>query len=109
MPRNTIDEMIEVLQAYKEGKTLECRESFFNKAVWKTIIDPVFSFNNTEYRIKKESPKNKKLYQFLCQNTRDKKYFVTARMMETAFQCYEMYAHCTVIKRLDHTMIEVEE
>jgi hypothetical protein len=108
MPRNTIDEMIEILQAYKEGKTLECRESFFDKAVWKTVIEPVFSFHNTEYRIKKEPPKKKKLYQFLCQNMGDKRYFVTANMMENAFQCYETNSHCTVIKRLDHTMIEVE-
>lgn len=109
MPRNTVDEMIEILQAYKEGKTLECRICFNANENWMTVTKPAFSFHNTEYRIKKEPHKNKKLYQFLCQNTRDKRYFVTARVMENAFQCYAMYAHCIVIKRLDHTMIEVEE
>ena len=108
MPRNTVNEMIEVLQAYKEGKTLECRESFFNKAVWKTIIDPVFSFHNTEYRIKKEPLRKRKLYQFLCQDTGDKRYFVTANMMEDEAKCMRTYAYSNVIERLDHTMIEVE-
>ena len=87
MPRNTIDEMIEVLQAYKA----------------------VFSFNNTEYRIKKEPPRKRKLYQFLCQNPGDKKYFVTANMMEDEAECMRTYAYSNVVKRLDHTMIEVEE
>ena len=109
MPRNTIDEMIEILQAYKERKTLECREAFLDRASWKTVSEPVFSFNNTEYRIKKEPPRKKKLYQFLCQNTGDKSYFVTASMMEDEAECMRTYAYSNVIKRLDHTMIEVEE
>ena len=48
MPKNTVDEMIEILQAYKEGKTLECREAFLDRAGWKTVSEPVFSFDNTE-------------------------------------------------------------
>ncbi len=109
MPRNTIDEMIEVLQAYKEGKTLECREAFLDRASWKTVGDPVFSFNNTEYRIKKEPLRKRKLYQFLYQNTGDKRYLVTADMMEDEAECMRTYAYSNVVKRLDHTMIEVEE
>ena len=108
MPRNTVDEMIEILQAYKEGKTLECREAFLDRASWKTVSDPFFSFHNTEYRIKKEPPGKKKLYQFLCQNTGDKRYFVTANMMEDEAECMRTYPYSNVIKRLDHTMIEVE-
>ena len=109
MPKNTVDEMIEILQAYKEGKTLECREAFLDRAIWRTVGEPVFSFNNTEYRIKKEPLRKRKLYQFLCRNDIDKRYFITANMMENTLQCHETYAHCTVVKRLDHTMIEVEE
>jgi len=108
MPRNTVDEMIEILQAYKEGKTLECRIFLNANENWMTVTDPIFSFNQTEYRIKRKPPRKKKLYQFLCQNPGDKKYFVTANMMEDEAECMRTYPYSNVVKRLDHTMIEVE-
>jgi len=108
MPKNTVDEMIEILQAYKEGKTLECRICFNANENWMTVTKPAFSFHNTEYRIKKEPLRKRKLYQFLCQNTGDKRYFVTANMMEDEAECMRTYAYSNVVKRLDHTMIEVE-
>ena len=108
MPRNTIDEMTEILRAYEEGKTLEYREAFLDRASWKTVSEPVFSFNNTEYRIKKEPSRKRKLYQFLCQNIGGKRYFITANMMEDEAECMRTYPYSNVVKRLDHTMIEVE-
>ena len=108
MPRNTIDEMTEILRAYEEGKTLEYREAFLDRASWMTVTKPAFSFHNTEYRIEKEPPRKRKLYQFLCQNTGDKRYFITANMMEDEAECRRTYQYANVIKRLDHTMIEVE-
>ena len=108
MPRNTIDEMTEILRAYEEGKTLEYREAFLDRASWMTVTKPAFSFHNTEYRIEKEPPRKRKLYQFLCQNTGDKRYFITANMMEDEAECMRTYAYSKVVKRLDHTMIEVE-
>jgi len=100
--------MIEILQAYKEGKAIECRSSWNQKGTWMGVGAPVFSFNQTEYRIKAEPIKKRKLYQFLCQNPGDKKYFVTANMMEDEAECIITYPYSNVIKRLDHTMIEVE-
>ena len=108
MPRNTIDEMIGILQAYKEKKTLECRINWNAYGSWMTVTEPIFSFNNMEYRIKKEPPRKKKLYQFLCQNPGDKRYFVTANMMEDEEECMKTYPYSNMVKRLDHTMVEVE-
>lgn len=106
MAINTIDEMIAILQAYKEGKQLECRSCGNDGGQWHEVIEPVFAFNQTEYRIKSQG--KKKLYQFVCQNTGDKRYFVTANLMEDANECLKVYRYCRVVKRLEHTMTEVE-
>lgn len=60
MERNTIDEMLEILTAYKEGKEIEC----YNKDVedWCLVTNPNFNFKFT-YRIKPQ-PKVKKLVPF---------------------------------------------
>lgn len=108
MRLNTLDEMIAVIQAHKEGKKLECRACWDLKGTWMGVGAPVFSFNQTEYRIKAEPIKKRKLYQFLCQSTGDKRYFVTANMMKDEAECMRTYRYSVVVKRLDHTMIEVE-
>lgn len=48
----TIDEMIEVLQAYKEGKTIQAREKGYTD--WFDTNYPFFDFDNLEYRIKEQ-------------------------------------------------------
>lgn len=51
----TIDEMIEVLQAAKEWKNIEC--CFKSSNVWGLTRDPLWDFHNYEYRIKPTSKK----------------------------------------------------
>lgn len=48
----TIDEMIEVLQAYKEGKAIQAREKGYTD--WVDTNYPFFDFDNLEYRIKEQ-------------------------------------------------------
>lgn len=49
---NTIDEMIEVLNAFKEGKKLEC--TFFGDSEdhWSYASTPCFNFDKYQYRVK---------------------------------------------------------
>lgn len=50
----TLDEMIEVLQAAKQGKTLECREH--GEKRW-TEIEPnasIWNFPRCDYRVKRQ-------------------------------------------------------
>lgn len=49
----TIDEIIAVLQAYKEGKTIEFYDSSAGK--WIECINPVWDFEHIKYRIKPEN------------------------------------------------------
>lgn len=46
-----IDEMIEVLQAYKEGKEIELFDVTANE--WIVITNPLWNFKDCDYRVKK--------------------------------------------------------
>lgn len=48
----TYDEMIEVIQAAKEGKEIEYREK--GDSEWLPAIKPCFSFDINDYRVKPE-------------------------------------------------------
>lgn len=48
----TIDEMIAVLQAYKEGKTIESKVKTTD--IWNPISYPVWNFMENDYRVKPE-------------------------------------------------------
>lgn len=50
----TIEQMIEVLQAYKEGKTIQLRNKSFKYSVWEDSLCHTFNFSSCEYRIKPE-------------------------------------------------------
>ena len=58
--RNTIDEMLAVVQAHKEGKKLQFWSQVFGDqrpGRWEDVLaEPVFAFNDTVYRVK-PSPK----------------------------------------------------
>lgn len=46
----TYDEMIEVIEAVKDGKTIE----FFYLGQWHICNKPTFNFDDTKYRVKPE-------------------------------------------------------
>ena len=60
----TIDEMIAVLQAAKEGKTIQARRiSDLPCLPWQTTDKPQWDFGSTEYRIVPE-PRDIWLYEY---------------------------------------------
>ena len=56
----SIESMIEVLQAYKDGKKIEYR--IIGSTQWSAIGDPQWHFRGCEYRI---APEPKK-FEYLC-------------------------------------------
>jgi hypothetical protein len=51
----THDEMIAVIQAHKEGKTIQCRCSLeYGGPHWQDCVDPKFNFAHGNYRVKPE-------------------------------------------------------
>lgn len=53
---NTVQEMIEVLQAYERGEQIEWRAIRGTKD-WCTTLDPIWAFTRFEFRIAKPAPK----------------------------------------------------
>lgn len=49
----TIDEMIEVMQAYKDGKTIEFTDFYYDDN-WKEIDSPYWNWRLFDYRVKPE-------------------------------------------------------
>lgn len=50
----TIDEMIEVLEAYKNGKEIEYCDKFISSiSGWNIVENPIWDFGNFNYRVKK--------------------------------------------------------
>ena len=52
MTREEVKEMLPIMQAYAEGKTIQFRENINN--MWETIIRPSFNKSPSAYRIKPE-------------------------------------------------------
>lgn len=50
--RKTTEEMIAVMQAYSEGKTIEAM--LLCQAHWNEVLHPTWDWCNTDYRIKPE-------------------------------------------------------
>ncbi len=48
----SIDEMCAVMQAFKEGKTIE--ELYDRDTEWKVVETPLWNFHNYQYRVKPE-------------------------------------------------------
>ncbi len=53
MGHNTVDEMIEVLQAFKAGKVIQ----FKNGGTWDDLLEPGWNFHDTKYRVKPKEPR----------------------------------------------------
>jgi len=49
----TIEQMIEVMQAYKEGKKIQCKPKAGN--LWCDEVDPLWNFFVSDYRVKPDS------------------------------------------------------
>lgn len=70
------------------------------------VGEPVFSFNQTEYRIKPKVKQIKKMYQFLCKFEERDNPFATGEFYEAFEECKKyLLPQVTVLRRLDHTMI----
>lgn len=51
----TSDEIIEVVQAHKDGKQIECRSrSLMSEGSWRITATPAWEFPNYDYRVKRE-------------------------------------------------------
>jgi hypothetical protein len=50
----THDEMIAVIQAHKEGKTIYCKAKFKSVDKWEVSTAPGFNFNAFDYKVRKE-------------------------------------------------------
>jgi hypothetical protein len=54
----TLDEMIAVMQAAKEGKEIESRALHGQYIVWDACLKPVWDWKCFEYRVKPVEPDN---------------------------------------------------
>lgn len=50
----TVDEMIEVMKAYKEGKPIEFRGKAPGYQTWKAADEPIWDWDSLDYRVKPE-------------------------------------------------------
>ena len=58
----SVESMIEVLQAYKDGKKIEYLSTM--DGTWSSCIgEPLFNFGNVKYRI---APEQKKKVKYMC-------------------------------------------
>lgn len=53
----TPDDMIAVIQAHKDGKSLECRKHGESSWLDLTGLNPLFNFQGFDFRVKIEPPK----------------------------------------------------
>ena len=62
--KQSIESMIKVLQAYKDGKKIEYR--IVGNTQWSATDDPQWQFSNCEYRLAPEPKKKVKLEAWLA-------------------------------------------
>lgn len=91
----TTAEMIEVMQAYERGETIEFYHGYEDK--WKYCSDPIWNWLTTDYRIAIKPKKTLELYQWLCKDS--KGYYTVSHCEQKP---------CEAVKRLDDTKITVE-
>lgn len=102
-----IDEMIKILNAYKEGKTIEHR--FINRKIgescaWMNMQKPVWNWDVFEYRIANEPRTkklrrmtNKELFKWLAQGNGAMRWSShELAQVTTQFEYYEYQENCTV-------------
>jgi hypothetical protein len=101
----SIDPYRELKEAQERGEEIEMLD---NDGIWVTGDTFNWSFNNPpeRYRIK---PKTKKIYLWALEDSNG--WFISQAYMQTEEELRKYYAHkgdCPV-RRLDNTMIEVED
>lgn len=56
----TIEEMIEVMTAFKNGAKIECLNYNFKNNDWQTVDNPSWNWDIVDFRIKEQKKKDKK-------------------------------------------------
>ena len=101
-------EMIDVIQAYKDGKQIEFKSREPNSKNWETTNCPSWSFTTTMYRIKQKE--EKELYQYLIHNPQINTYKTTIKFYENSFDLQlELTFDWKIIQRLNHTKVIIKE
>ena len=112
----TPQEMIDVIQAHKDGEQIQFLYNFekpSSEDCWLDAKNPTWNFAVYNYRIKKKQ--QKELYRYLIKNyTHDSNtiyYYESLQYFSSIEEAKEFYTHCKsmVIKRLDYTKLIVEE
>jgi len=113
----TPQEMIDVIQAYKNEQILEYQPKTDSPALSKQWMicskNPTWNFAVYNYRIKKKQ--QKELYRYLIKNYTHNSntiyYYKSLQYFSSIEEAKEFYTHykSMVIKRLDYTKLIVEE
>ena len=104
----TPQDMIDVIQAYKDGKQIEFKSREPNSKNWETTNCPSWSFTTTMYRIKQK--KEKELYQYLIHNPLTNTYKTTYKFYQNSFDLQsELKSDWKIIQRLNHTKVIIKE
>jgi hypothetical protein len=102
----TPKEIINVVQAFEEGKEIEFQPK--NKSYpWETINESSWNFDYYDYRVKQ---KEKELYQYLLYNPKTKTYISSERFYENSFDLQsKLKSDWKIIQRLNHTKVIIKE
>ena len=102
----TPKEIIDVVQAFEEGKEIEFLGKHTNNK-WKTVETPGWNFDLFDYRVKQ---KEKELYQYLIHNPQINTYKTTIKFYENSFDLQlELTSDWKIIQRLNHTKVIIKE
>ena len=98
--------MIDVIQAYKDGKQIEYQPKNKSQS-WITINDPTWNFKSFDYQVKQ---KEKELYQYLLYNPKTKTYVSSERFYENSFDLQsELTSSYRISQRLNYTKVIIKE
>ncbi len=106
----TIDEKLAVYKAYLEGKEIECIELNNPRDEWEYNRDPMWCWQNTDYRIK-EIPKPKiKFYQWVLMELSDRRLLIPDTLYKDEESIRDDYdaLYYAVVKKLDYEEIEID-
>ena len=102
----TPKEIINVIQAFEEGKEIEYLGKHTNNK-WRTVETPGWNFDLFDYRVKQ---KEKELYQYLIHNPQINTYKTTIKFYENSFDLQlELTSDWKIIQRLNHTKVIIKE
>ena len=71
----TLREKIEVMQAFERGEYVEVRTDKTKSGTWSVAIDPLWDWNNNDYRIKPKPKQVVAIEKWLCKSAWDN-YFI---------------------------------